>query len=457
MVNLKSQAAPTNTILENAEEDGNFTQLIDALNAAGLADTLNGSGPFTVFAPTDAAFEEANDTLAGIDEANLTDLLLYHVVAGDVMSMQLESGMTLNTLQGDDLTVIINETGTFINDAMVVQADIDSTNGVIHAIDSVLQPRNVVETIDNQSDLSMLADLLDRANLTDALNGTGPFTVFAPSNEAFEMANQTMLQELTEGNNTENLTQLLTYHVVPGRIVLNETTENQTLTTLQGQKLVLKNNDTGFYVNDAMISESNLIATNGVVHVIDEVLETPESIAQIVKENENFSSLEAALEAAGLMETLNGSGPFTVFAPTDDAFDEIDPALLDWLLTQDTDTLSQILRYHVVAGEVYSWQLEDNTTLNTLEGSPLNVTVMNTTDGQTMIMVGNATILISDIVASNGVIHVIDAVLLPPSLNATVPVVPVPVPVPVPVEPTPEQPAPQQPEPCPPPQPQPEC
>lgn len=439
-LNLKSQAAPTKTVVENARDDGNFTQLVDALNSTGLIDALNGTGPFTVFAPTDEAFDALNESAGNLtlDRENLTQILQYHVVAGDVMSQDLQNGMTLTSLTGQDLTVIANESGTYINNAKVISADIDSSNGVIHAIDSVMVPRNIVQTAENTSDLSTLYDALDRTNLTDTLNGTGPFTVFAPTNAAFEALDEE-LKALLQADDEANLSQvreLLLAHVVPAKIVDGNGTENQTLTSVNGQKIVFKTNETGVFVNNVEVAMSNVVCTNGVVYVIPEVLTPLKTVNETLAEMADLSSLYGALESVNLTETLNGTGPFTVFAPSNAAFE----ALGDDAPT-DEDNLTRVLLYHVLSGEVYSWQLQ-NGTVATLNGQQVNVTVNETEDG-TIWMIGNATVITSDIVCSNGVIHVIDAVLLPPDMEAEVPGMPAPTapqqPAPTP---TPQQPVP---------------
>jgi uncharacterized surface protein with fasciclin (FAS1) repeats len=132
-------------IVETAQGAGDFTTLVTALQAAGLDETLQGEGPFTVFAPNDAAFNKVpKDTLDGLladPTGSLTDVLTYHVVAGKVMSGDLSDGMTAETVNGAEITITIEEDGTvMVNDAKVVTADIECSNGVIHVIDTVLLP-----------------------------------------------------------------------------------------------------------------------------------------------------------------------------------------------------------------------------------------------------------------------------------------------------------------------------
>ena len=412
-LNLRSQVAPTKTVVENMQENGNFTTLTESLNSTGLTEALNATGPFTVFAPTDDAFGEMNSMAERRlmdDRENLTKVLQYHVVPGDLTNESLTNGMTLTTLAGVNLTVIVNETGTYINDAKLGQ-EIDSTNGVVHAVDKVLVPRNIVQTVDNDTNLTMLAEALDRTNLTEALNATGPFTVFAPTNAAFSNANETVrgLMEKNDTASTEQLRQLLLYHVVPAKVVNGNGTENQTMDTLSGQRLVYRTNDSGVFINNNEVVKSNIIATNGVVYTIDSVLATPQTINMTLASNASLSRAYEVLSSANLTDTLNASGPFTVFVPNNEAF-----AMMGNVPTDEAN-LTAILTYHVLNGEMFSWQLE-NGTVTTLNGQPLNVTVNHMENG-TVWTVGNATIVTSDIICTNGVIHVIDKVLVPPDMT----------------------------------------
>lgn len=412
-LNLNSQATSGKTVVENAQENGNFTKLIGALNATGLTETLNGSGPYTVFAPTDTAFAAMNQTQLNNltqDNASLAMVLKYHVVPGKIMSSQLTQNMTIKTLEGSDLVIIMNQTGTYVNGAKVVTKDIESSNGVIYAIDTVLVPQTIVQTLMNTSSLSTLTAAVQMANLTETLNGTGPFTVFAPTNSA--LANSTYVNGLIATNDTANLTKLLTYHVVPYRVIVGNDTNSSLLKSVEGSHLVMIANASGTFINGAKVLATNF-SSNGVIYTIDKVLVPPTTILQTAMENGNFTKLVAAIKAANLTDTLNGTGPFTVFAPTDAAFNALDQAVLNKLTATDKANLTKLLTYHVVPGMVMSTQLM-NGTVTTVEGEQLNVTVNGTT-----VMVGNVTVIMKDIITTNGVIHVIDKVLVPPSMNLT--------------------------------------
>ncbi len=277
----RSQAAPTNTVVEGIQEDDNFTVLSEAMSSTGLIDVLNGTGPFTVFAPTDDAFGKLapleKDRLMG-DRDGLSEVLQYHVVPGDITN-GLTNGMTLTTLGGKDLTVIVNRSGTFVNGANVTET-IDSINGMVYSIDTVMRPRTLVQTVENDTALSMLLAALDRTNLTSELNASGPFTLFAPTDDAFE-ANPSIGQ-LMQGNDpksVEELKQMLLYHIVPARVVAGDGTANQTLDAMSGERLVYTTDEENVSINDNRAVRSNIIATNGVVYTLDMMLAPPRTSA----------------------------------------------------------------------------------------------------------------------------------------------------------------------------------
>lgn len=271
----RSQAAPTTTVVTNIQEDGNFTVLSGAMSSTGLIDVLNGTGPFTVFAPTDDAFGklasmEKNRLMS--DRYGLSEVLQYHVVPGNITNDSLANGMTLTTMGGKDLTVIVNRSGTFVNGARVMNG-IDSINGMVYPIDTVMRPRTLVQTVKNDTSLSMLLEALDRTNLTDELNASGPFTLFAPTDAAFKDDQE--VSRLMQGNDTksvEELRQMLLYHVVPAKIVAGNGTENQTLDTASGDRLVYKIDGENVSINNNTVVKSNIIATNGAIYTLDAML-----------------------------------------------------------------------------------------------------------------------------------------------------------------------------------------
>ena len=407
---------PPVTVVDVIIESEEHTTLETAVVQAELADDLSGEGPFTVFAPTDAAFDALPEgTLATLLEdptGELANILLYHVVNATALSTDLSNGQILTTLLGQDAKVTINENGVFINGAQVTMADITADNGVVHVIDAVLLPpsETVVEVIVNSEAHNTLETAVIQAELDDDLSGDGPFTVFAPTDAAFDALPEGTLESLLE-DPTGDLANILLYHVVRGKAYAASLTDGSFVTTLNGQEVNVTINESGVMIDNAMVSTADIIASNGVVHVIDAVLlPTSESVVDIIVNSEAHNTLETAVTQAELADDLSGEGPFTVFAPTDAAFDALPEGTLETLLEDPTGDLANILLYHVVDGKAYSNDLENGSFITTLLGQ--EVEVMITENG---VMINDAMVTTANIRASNGVVHVIDAVLLPSS------------------------------------------
>ena len=262
-----------------------------------------------------------------------------------------------------------------------------------------------------------LVAALDAADLVETLSGDGTFTVFAPTDDAFAALPEGMLEELLA--DPETLKQILLYHVV-GDVVMAETVVTlDEAETLEGSMVAIDVVDGNVFLNDSQVTSTDIEASNGVVHVIDKVLvpvmqeaasnetlEESKSIAEIAVAG-GFNTLVAALSAADLVETLSGDGAFTVFAPTDDAFAALPEGMLEGLLA-DTESLTQILLYHVVGDVVMADTVVTLDEAETLEGSKVDIEVV---DGK--VFVNDSQVTSTDIEASNGVIHVIDKVLVP--------------------------------------------
>ncbi len=276
-------------LVEVAKSRPEFSILVEAVVAADLAGTLSGAGPFTVFAPTDSAFAallaELGVTKAQLlaDKALLTAVLTYHVLPGRVNSSAVAGvlGQPIATVQGG-VFKIESAGGLKITDGRnrvsnIVGTDVDASNGVIHVVDRVLLPanRNIVQTAQATPNLSLLVEAVVAAGLADTLSGAGPFTVFAPTNTAFAA----LLAEL--GVTKEQLfadkallTAVLTYHVVPGRVLKAQVPLNAPITTLQGGTFTVGSDlaITDGRGRKAGITATDVFATNGVVHLIDKVI-----------------------------------------------------------------------------------------------------------------------------------------------------------------------------------------
>lgn len=308
-------------IVATAQATADLSLLVDALISADedvdydFVQTLSGEGPFTVFAPTNAAFAallEDLDAYNSLDDFDteedkdvLATILQYHVVAGvAAFSTDLSDGQSITTLLGEDLTVNLNG-GVFIDDATevdaeVVLADVEASNGVVHVIDKVLLPQAIIDALNAQTivdlaldtdDLSLLVDALIQADagLVDVLSGDGPFTVFAPTNTAFAAVLDALgpdynsLDDFDTTDEKEILATILTYHVVSGAAAFStDLTDGQMITTVQGEDVTVAL-DGGVFIGDATMDQAQVViadveADNGVVHVIDKVLLPQEAI-----------------------------------------------------------------------------------------------------------------------------------------------------------------------------------
>ena len=411
-----AQGISGSTVADIIVNSKNHATLEAAVTAAGLADVLNGDGPFTIFAPTDAAFAAlpagAIDALLADPTGDLKNIILYHALGSKVMSTDLSDGQTATTLLGKDIKVTINNDGVFINDAKVTVADIEADNGVVHVIDAVLTPpsNTVADIIANSADHTTLEAAIEAAGLTGTLKGDGPFTVFAPTDDAFAALPSGTVDALL-ADPTGALKDILFYHVLGAKVMSTDLSDGQTATTLLGKDITVTINNDGVFINDAKVTVADIQADNGVVHVINAVLTPPlNTVADIIANSDDHTNLEAAIEAAGLTETLKGDGPFTVFAPTDDAFAALPAGTIDALLADPTGALKDILLYHVLGAKVMSTDLSDGQTATTLFGKDIKVTING--DG---VFINDAKVTVADIEADNGVVHVIDAVLIPPT------------------------------------------
>lgn len=273
------------TVAEIAADDPQFSTLVAALERVDLVDVLNGDGPFTVFAPTNDAFTALGVNLSSLSDAELSEILLYHVFAGqaikaaDIPSGQTYLGTAANTGSGNtNLSLLVEPksgTVTLNGNVKVTTADIVGKNGVIHVIDAVLLPLDVVGHAAANSNFSELVSALGAAsgNLVSVLQGEGPFTVFAPLNSAFQAISSTVAT-LTD----DQLAAVLTYHVVAGANVRSTAlTNGQVVSTVNGQTFTVNITGGNVTIKDATGATANVVltdvqATNGVIHVLDKVI-----------------------------------------------------------------------------------------------------------------------------------------------------------------------------------------
>lgn len=429
--------APDRNIVQLAQSIPVLSTLVTAINTAGLANTLSGPGPFTVFAPTNQAFDNLPDGVLDALLANpaaLAEILQYHVVSGKILSSQLSSGSVPTLLTGESLTISVSGGSVTINgSSSVTAADNEATNGVVHVINEVLIPDgweppapSIVAIAQATPELSTLVAALSRfPDLVNTLDSDGTFTVFAPTNDGFTALlaaiGQTQLSDVPDGV----LRDILEYHVIAtGVIKSTDLSDGQTATTVSGEDVTVSING-GVFISGSQVTLPDVEASNGVVHVMEDVMVNP-SILPIVGTivapaffNKDFTILTSAVLAASpeILELLLSDGPsnngLTLFAPTNAAF-----AAAGITQLPDQATLDAVLAYHVVDGTVNAADLPVTTAgaaaIASLGG---DFYLTNKGGGTGVFINGTTQVVATDIAGSNGVVHVIDRTILPPSSN----------------------------------------
>jgi len=339
----------------NASNTGVHDSLVAALVQADLVSTLQGDGPFTVFAPTDQAFADAGIDLAAFDtdeeNATLVDILLYHVYSGAVYAADVTDGLTVAMVNGDDATFTVTDGTVMVGDATVTTADVMASNGVIHVIDKVLMP-------------------------------PAPYTGIG-----------------------------ICYNSVTHMVAAGASMEEC------GSYMYVENYSMGGQEFTGCYNTVSHQLTDSTQAICESYMWTPPvDIATTAMATGIHDSLVAAVVQAELVSTLQGDGPFTVFAPTDQAFADAGIDLSAFDTAEEIAALTDILLYHVFSGAVNAADVTDGLTVAMVNGDDATFTV---TDGT--VMVGDATVIIADVMASNGVIHVIDKVLMPPADEPVIP------------------------------------
>ncbi|TAI48263.1 fasciclin domain-containing protein [Flagellimonas allohymeniacidonis] len=477
-----------NNIVETAQNTEALNSLVMALAKADenadsdLIGTLSGEGPFTVFAPTNEAFSALLGSLDGFDSLDdfdtdeerelLAKILQYHVVLGAaVASTELSDGQAITTVQGEDVVVDLDG-GVFIGDAtdedaQVIIPDVSASNGIVHVINKVLLPQEILDALSGDDDedddedeeelgnlvelvveteaLSLLEAAVIKADLVGTLSGDGPFTVFAPTDDAFVALldilgdDYSSLDDFDTTEEIDLLRNILLYHVIPAKVLKADLAVGDVPTAFAGNNVSVIKQDGTFVIGDASevnanITGTDFMASNGVAHTIDKVL-LPQAaldfvaslqlktIVEIAVETDDLSLLVEALQTAnaGLVETLSGDGPFTVFAPTNAAFIELldilgddFSSLSDFDTEEELDILVKVLTYHVVVGTAaFKADLSHGQQIETFQGENVGINIKNNTVHIVDATDTNATVVIPDVEASNGVVHVINKVLLP--------------------------------------------
>merc|ERR1712141_981181 len=302
---------------------------------------------------------------------------------GKVESKQLKFFQRVNTVEGKPVHIYktaafgVRVTPDGKDFKQVTVADNEASNGVVHIIDGVLLPPadaltttaqpNIVELAQSVDDLSTLVAAVVAGDLANTLSSPGPFTVFAPTNEAFAALPAGTLDTLLKPENKGQLVDILTYHVLPAKVLSTDLKPKQVVKTVEGKDLLVSIYKGDVYANKAKVVGADNLASNGVAHIIDGVLlpktdalaDSKPNIVELAQSVDDLSTLVAAVVAGDLAETLSSPGPFTVFAPTNEAFGALPEGTLDSLLKpENKDQLVDILTYHVLPAQVLSTDLK---------------------------------------------------------------------------------------------------
>jgi len=478
-------------LLQLLVNDPEFSTLVAAVQAAGLQDIFTQRGPFTVFAPNNAAFAKIPaDTLNGLlaDKDALTKVLARHVIknqkitSADIKSPRNPPTFQVPTFLDEFITIKKSGGAVLVNNARVIKVDALASNGVAHVIDAVLAeekapayppapappppaypaPRqdNLLQTLVGNPDFSTLVTAVTTAGLQDIFAEPGPFTVFAPNNAAFAKVPKKALVALLADKNA--LTKVLARHVikdakVTSSDIINDSRQSFQVETFLGEKITVKKEYGNVLVNEATVIQPDVLASNGVAHVIDTVLlaepqqpqygspqpsygrpappqphygspqpvyhrpQPPQphyvqepaqpNLLETLVGNPDFSTLVTAVKAAGLTDLFAQPGPFTVFAPNNAAFAKVPGDALNALLA-DKNALTKVLARHVIKGAKFTSTDIVNDERSSFQLDTFLSEKITIKKQYGKVLVNEATVIQPDVFASNGVAHVIDTVLL---------------------------------------------
>ena len=423
----KEEETTSVNIVGAAAATADLSSLVTLLKLCKLDGTLSTNTKKTVFAPNNAAFTKVYGAkLPTTCKEDLKTILSYHVVSGKAVkgASITKTEAAVATLAGDVFVKTQSNKVVINNSAKVVTADVEASDGVVHIVDTVLIPDSlgtVVQIAAKRDSFSSLVSLVTLCKLeADTALGAaaGTFTVFAPDNAAFK---KYLGDTAAPTTCTDDLKNTLLYHVLGAKVFSVGLDPSQAPVTLlaNNKVFVTKSAASGVVINaGAKVTTADVAGSNGVVHVIDTVL-VPDAqgdiVAALSKRYDN-SDLVAAVVKASLVVTLQGAGPFTVFAPTNAAFSEVASAVAGY----STADLTKVLTHHVLSGKVLAADIAPgDSTPQTVEESTIKLTNTGTTvyirgNSQTDLAEADAPKVVeADIVTKNGVIHIVDGVLIP--------------------------------------------
>lgn len=404
----------------------NFSTFQEMIMRTDLGDELSSDGPFTVFAPTNQAVDEFllenNMTRQQLMESSeLRDMVLYHVLAGTLLTNQIPVGdmETLSPNQNISFGIMDN-TITLNGNTRILTPDVRARNGVIHGIDRVLQvpedtteDNSVIGVLARDENFAMFGAAVVAGGLRDMLSSSS-ITFFAPTDDAFEAYLEDHGMEWDEFIGNESLiSAILLNHTLEGVVSLADL-ESGPVNTALNRSVFLSVGESIFINGRARILDGDIPAENGLIHTVDHLVRPANrNLSEFITDQDDFTQLSAAVIRLGMVEELTTGGPFTLFAPNDEAFAAAYQALNVNGLNEIEDTvLRDIINYHLIPGYIFSTDFESGQSLTSVQGETL---VVNPAEGT----VANGTFQAGRInrLTTNGVVHVTSSVLLPPSMR----------------------------------------
>lgn len=430
MTGVNTTGEPTQTIVEIAAGNSDFSTLVSILsmpeNSDLLAAASNPNSNLTVFAPNNQAFSDlltalGKSSLSEVPTSLVREIVQYHIIGQKLLSTQLTNGTKATLLPNEFLTFDL--AGPTVNGTSIIAANLDARNGVIHAVDAVLLPKFVTDALGSISDVflfdndyTILTEAIRRADLLSVVSTAPNLTLFAPNNDAFEAAGITSLDGLSGGD----LKPILLYHVLGAKVLSTELPADGMATTLSNdQKIFLGYLTSSVLINGlTQITEVDIEKSNGVVHKINRTLVPPApnvvdiAVALSQADTPEFTVLVSLLTSpaySAITSAIVASEDITVFAPTDAAFGEIASVIPTLTEAQ----ISDILLYHAVGARVFSTDLSNGQVVGMLNTQNITVNIGSGGVSLTDTTTDPANVTEVNIQGSNGVIHVIDKVLLP--------------------------------------------
>ncbi|XP_053487002.1 transforming growth factor-beta-induced protein ig-h3 isoform X2 [Ictalurus furcatus] len=397
--------AVTNNVQSFLDTDDDLTTLQKAVDDAGLTSLLESQGSYTLFAPTNEAFEKIPEEMLNrilSDPVALKDLLNYHILKNMHCAESVVAGTPLETLQGTVLEVGCEGDALTLNGkAIVTNADKLGTNGVVHYINELLIPDSVKtlkELAEGVPQVSTATKFFTDAGLNPQLSGSEAVTLIAPQNDAFK-GSFTMTPEMRK---------LMRNHVLKGKLSSKSLYHGQELETIEGTKLrvfVYRNN---LCIENACIAAHDKYGHHGTMFIVDKILAPPMgTVMDVLKADNRFSTLVGNIQRAGMTELLNKKGTYTIFAPTSDAFRAMPTADLN-KITRDSRELANLLKYHIGDEFLVSGGVTSHTRMKPMSGEKLELGLRNST-----MYVNRVQVVDADMMATNGVVHAINSIIKP--------------------------------------------